>query len=202
MRLGSAALLLGLIALVLLIVGSLETLRLAPRVAKVVAVEGEAVAVLPPRLGRKTTVHRPLKPGMLVLAGTTVRTGPNGRVRLRWVDDVEMHIGPDTQLKVTRSSYDRVTKSLDALFQLRLGTVFVNLQRRLPAQSRLELQTPAITAAVRGTAFEVTVHPDGVTQLRVAHGVVAVRFADGTERQLQAGESVVAHPQRAAAQRP
>lgn len=202
MRLGSALLLLGLVALVALIIGSLETLRLAPRIAQVVAVEGDAVAVVPPRLGRKTPLTRPLKPGMLVLAGTTIRTGPNGRVRLRWVDEVEMRIGPNTQLKVTRASYDRATKALDALFRLNLGTVFVSLKRRLPAQSRLELQTPAITAAVRGTAFEVTVHPDGVTQLTVAHGVVAVRFADGTERRLQAGESIVAHPQRAAAQVP
>jgi hypothetical protein len=193
-RLGSAALLLGLAALVLLIFGSIETLRIAPRIAKVVAVEGEAVALIPPRLGRKQTITRPLKVGMLVLAGTTVRTGANGSVVLRWVDDVEMRIGANTQLKVTRSSYDRVTKALEALFRLNIGTVFVNLRRKLPSQSRLELQTPAITAAVRGTAFEVTVQPDGVTHLRVEHGVVTVRTADGKEHQLKEGEHLTAHP--------
>ncbi|GBC98384.1 hypothetical protein HRbin17_00896 [bacterium HR17] len=202
MRLGSAALLLGLMALVLLIVGSLETLRLAPRIAKVVAVQGEAVAVLPPRFGRKTTASRPLKPGMLVLAGTVLRTGPNGQVRLRWVDEVEVRIGPNTQLKVTRSSYDRVTKSLEALFRLNLGTVFVSLRRRLPAQSRLELQTPAITAAVRGTAFEVNVRSDGATRLKVAHGVVVVRLPNGTERHLQAGDQLFATPHNAATAAP
>lgn len=194
MRLGSAALLLGLVALVLLIFGSIETLRIAPRIAKVVAVRGQATAVLPPRLGRKRATERPLKVGMLVLAGTTVRTGAQSFVVLRWVDDVEMRIGPNTELKVTRSSYDRVTKALEALFRLNIGTVFVNLRRKLPSQSRLELQTPAITAAVRGTAFEVTVQPDGVTHLRVENGVVAVRTADGKEHQLKEGEHLTAHP--------
>lgn len=194
MRLGSAALLLGLTALVLLIFGSIETLRIVPRIAKVVTVQGQATVLLPPRLGRKQPTERPLKVGMLVLAGTTVRTGADSRVVLRWVDDVEMHIGPNTELKVTRSSYDRATKALQAIFRLDVGRVFVNLRRRLPAQSRLELETPAITAAVRGTAFEVVVQPDGVTHLRVEHGVVTVRTADGKERRVKRGEHLTVHP--------
>jgi hypothetical protein len=194
MRLGSLALLLGLVALTLLIFGSIETLRIAPLVAKVTEVKGDVVAVLPPKLGRKETVERPLKVGSLVLAGTTVKTGKASFVVLHWVDEVEMRIGPNTQLKVTRSSFNRATKALDALFRLDLGVVFVNLKRKLPARSRLELETPAITAAVRGTAYRVEVKPDGETRLEVEHGVVSVRTVKGQEIQLTAGQTIVAQP--------
>jgi hypothetical protein len=194
MRLGSLALLLGLVALTLLIFGSIETLRIAPLVAKVTEVKGDVVAVLPPKLGRKETVERSLKVGSLVLAGTTVKTGKDSFVILHWVDEVEMRIGPNTQLKVTRSSFNRATKALDALFRLDLGVVFVNLKRKLPARSRLELETPAITAAVRGTAYRVEVKPDGETRLEVEHGVVSVRTVKGQEIQLTAGQTIVAQP--------
>jgi hypothetical protein len=194
MRLGSLALLLGLVALMLLIFGSIETLRIAPLVAKVTEVKGDVVAVLPPKLGRKETVERPLKVGSLVLAGTTVKTGKASFVVLHWVDEVEMRIGPNTQLKVTRSSFNRATKALDALFRLDLGVVFVNLKRKLPARSRLELETPAITAAVRGTAYRVEVKPNGETRLEVDHGVVSVRTVKGQEIQLTAGQTIVAQP--------
>jgi hypothetical protein len=194
MRLGSLALLLGLVALTLLIFGSIETLRIAPLVAKVTEVKGDVVAVLPPKLGRKETVERSLKVGSLVLAGTTVKTGEDSFVILHWVDEVEMRIGPNTQLKVTRSSFNRATKALDALFRLDLGVVFVNLKRKLPARSRLELETPAITAAVRGTAYRVEVKPNGETRLEVDHGVVSVRTVKGQEIQLTAGQTIVAQP--------
>jgi hypothetical protein len=194
MRLGSLALLLGLVALTLLIFGSIETLRIAPLVAKVTEVKGYVVAALPSKLGRKEPVERPLKVGSLVLAGTTVKTGKESFVVLHWVDEVEMRIGPNTQLKVTRSSFNRVTKALDALFRLDLGTVFVNLKRKLPARSRLELETPAITAAIRGTAYYVEVKPDGETTLKVEHGFVSVRTVKGQEIQLTVGQAIVAQP--------
>ncbi|MFN4180099.1 MAG: hypothetical protein ACK4I8_07275, partial [Armatimonadota bacterium] len=125
MRIGSLALLLGLVALTLLIFGSIETLRIAPFVAKVTELKGDAVAVIPPKLGRKQPVERPLKVGSLVLAGTIVKTGKDAFVVLHWVDEVEMRIGPETQLKVTRSSFNKATKAIEALFKLNLGTVFV-----------------------------------------------------------------------------
>lgn len=194
MRLGSLALLIGLVALVLLIFGSIETLRIAPLVAKVTEVKGDVRAVLSPKAGRKQPVERPLKVGSLVLAGTLIRTGKDSFVVLHWVDEVEMRIGPETQLKVTRSSYDKATKALDALFRLNLGTVFVNLKRKLPSRSRLELETPAITAAVRGTAYKATVSPDGLTTLEVKKGTVSVRTKDGREIQLATGQTITADP--------
>ncbi len=194
MRIGSLALLLGLVALTLLIFGSIETLRIAPFVAKVTELRGDAVAVIPPKLGRKQPVERPLKVGSLVLAGTIVKTGKDAFVVLQWVDEVEMRIGPETQLKVTRSSFNKATKAIEALFRLNLGTVFVNLKRKLSPRSRLELETPTITAAVRGTAYQVEVKPDGETVLQVERGVVAVKTAKGQELQLTAGQTVVAKP--------
>ncbi len=195
MRLGSLALLLGLAALTLMIFGSIETLRIAPLVAKVTELKGEVVAVIPPKLGRKKTVQRPLKVNSLVLAGTTIKTSKESFVVLKWIDEVEMRIGPETELKVTRSSFNKATKVIDALFRLDLGSVFVNLKRKLPSRSRLELETPAITAAVRGTAYEVKVDLNGVTTLKVERGQVSVKTASGTEMTLQAGQKIVASPE-------
>ncbi|MCS7191405.1 MAG: FecR family protein [Armatimonadetes bacterium] len=192
MRLGSLVLLVGLIALTLLIFGSIETLRIAPLVAKVTEMNGEVIALIPPKLGRKRNVQRPLKVGSLVLAGTTIKTGKESFVTLKWVDEVEMRIGPESELKVTRSSFNKATKAIEALFRLNLGAVFVNLKRRLPARSKLELETPAITAAVRGTAYEVKVEPNGVTTLQVKHGQVIVKTLNGHEVSLQAGQKIIA----------
>lgn len=194
MRLGSLALLLGLVALTLLIFGSIETLRIVPLIAKVVEIKGDVVAVLNAKAGRKQPVERPLKVGSLVLAGTTVKTGKDSFVVLHWIDEVEMRIGPETQLKVTRSSFNKATKAIDALFWLNLGTVFVNLKRKLTPRSRLELETPAITAAVRGTAYEVEVKPDGETILHVERGIVSVRTVKGQELQLTEGQAILAKP--------
>lgn len=191
MRLGSLALLLGLIALTLLIFGSIETLRIAPLVAKVTEVKGEALALLPPKLGREKLVERPLKVGSLILSGTTVKTGKGSFIVLHWVDEFEMRIGPETQLKVKRSSFNRTTKALDTLFKLDLGTVFVKLKRKLPARSRLELETPSITAAVCGTAYEVSVDPEGTTTLKVRNGTVTVRTVRGEELKLTGGRAIV-----------
>ncbi len=197
MRLGSALLLLGLVALTLLIFGSIETLRVAPRIAKVTEVKGAAVALLPSKMGRQSLRERPLKVGSLVLTGMVIKTGKDSSVTLRWVDEVEMRIGSETELKVTRTSYDKATQALEALLRLNLGTVFVNLKRKLPANSRLELATPAITAAVRGTAFELRVAPDGLTALRVHHGAVAVRAVTGKETEVKGGETLLASPKGA-----
>ena len=193
MRLGSALLLLGLMAVTLLIFGSIETLRIAPKVAKVTEVRGEAVAIIPSRLERKEPATRPLTVGSLVLTGMRIRTGKNSSVTLKWVDEVEMRIGPDTEMQVMRSSYDRATKALEGLFRLNLGTIFVNLKRKLPARSRLELETPAITAAVRGTVFEVSVAPNGTTVVEVLEGTVAVRTVQkAQEVTLTAGKRLIA----------
>lgn len=194
MRLGSLALLLALVALTILIFGSIETLRIAPLLAKVTELKGEAVAIITPKLGRKQKVEQPLKVGSLVLAGTTVRTGKNSLIVLKWVDEVEMRIGPETELKVNRSSFNKATKAIEALFRLNLGNVFVNLKRKLPARSRLELETPAITASVRGTAYKVKVEPNGLTTLKVEQGSVLVKLANGKEVLLSAGQKVMADP--------
>lgn len=194
MRVAVIASLIALAGLVLFTLGTIETLRIGARVAKVVAVKGEGVAIIPPRLGRKETSVRKLKVGTLILTGTTVRTGPDGEVVLRWVDDLEMHIGPDTELKVTRTSYDRFKKALEALFRLELGEVFVRIKRRLSAHSRVELETPAITAAVQGTAFGVRVRPGGRTNVWVEHGEVLVRTKGGQGISLSAGQSLTATP--------
>lgn len=192
MRLGSLVLLLGLIALTLFIFGSIETLRVAPLIAKVTELKGKAVAIIPTKFGRKQTMERNLEVGSMVLAGTTIKTCKESLVGLRWVDEVEMRIGPETELKITRSSFSKATKAIEALFRLDLGTVFVNLKRKLPSRSRLELETPAITAAVRGTAYEVKVEPNGLTTLHVKHGHVFVKALKGQEVILSAGQKVVA----------
>ncbi len=196
MRLGSALLLLGLVALTLFIFGSIETLRIAPKVAQVTQLKGTAVALLPSKSGRQRTVERPLSVGTLVLTGTVIRTGKDSQVTLEWVDEVELKIGPETEMKVLRTSYDRSTKALEGLFRLDLGKVLVDIKRQLPARSRLELETPAITAAVRGTTFEVTVAPDGTTTVVVFKGEVAVRTAKGgQEVALTAGRHLVVSPE-------
>ncbi|MCS7223447.1 MAG: FecR domain-containing protein [Armatimonadetes bacterium] len=193
MRLGSAALLLGLIALVAFILGSVQTLRLVPKVAKVTEVRGEVLALLPPRLGRPERTM-PLKVGSLVLTGTEIRTGVDSSVSLHWADEVTLKIGPKSKLKVTRSRFDRATKALEAIFRLGIGSVFVKLQKSLTPQSVVELETPGVTAAVRGTAFWAEVNQIGETLIRVSEGIVSLRPRLGNRLNLKANDSVLFAP--------
>ncbi len=193
MRLGSAALLLGLIALVAFITMTMQTLRIAPKIAKVTEVRGSVVAQLPARLGRSVRTVS-LKLGSVVASGTIIQTGPDGSATLHWVDELTLRIGPNSKLKVNRSRFDRTRKTLQAIFHLDIGSVFLSLQKKSSEETLVDLTTPGVTAAVRGTALTVQVDETGQTLVTVSEGVVSVFPRSGSGIRLKAHDTALFSP--------
>ena len=66
----------------------------------------------------------------------------------------------------------------------------------MTSRRKLQLRTPTVTGAIRGTEFEVTVAPDGGTTLTMIDGEVELANTLGTVR-LNGGEQGVAEAGRA-----
>ncbi|MCX7777589.1 MAG: FecR family protein [Armatimonadetes bacterium] len=177
-----------LLLLAAVAVMSTKTIQIAQRVSVVKFVSGEAYVE---RFGLESK-RKPLKKGMLVKTFDVVRTGENGRVILRWVDDFQIELKPKTVLRVLRSSFDKGKGTTTSLFFLRSGEAVAKFERKLSPGSTFELRTPVVMAAVRGTEFSTRIERDGSVTVKVYSGVVTLKVSStGKEFALKVGE--VAH---------
>lgn len=108
-----------------------------------------------------------------VAAGATVRTGPDGRGLLTYPDGSTTELGPGSELGV--ETLERSRRG-DLVVELRqsLGRTWHVVARALSSGSRFVVRTPAATASVRGTTFEVAIAEDGTTTVTAVEGVVRV----------------------------
>lgn len=110
--------------------------------------------------------------GDLVRPGDQVRTSSDGHAVLTFVDGSTMVIEPGASL-VLEDATIRQGSVVVRVFQA-VGLTWSSVSRHLAPGSRFDVRTPAITASVRGTAFEVEVSADGKTRVRTSEGTVAV----------------------------
>ena len=151
----------------------MQSLFVIQRLAAVTNVAG-SVSILPQ--GAKAFVG--LGDRKRVLAGDVVRTGSDGWLTLKWVDNSKIRVGPGTTLKVLRCQFSPSRDADTYLFKMDVGQVWVRVLKALSKPSKFEIATPTATAAVRGTVFSVKVAPDGKTQVTVLEGEVRVRSGD------------------------
>ncbi|MBI4676494.1 MAG: FecR domain-containing protein [Elusimicrobia bacterium] len=110
---------------------------------------------------------------MPVEEGDHVRTGADGRAELALSADSVIDLGPGSA--ITLSNLDPKQTLLD----LDLGTLVAKLRWKGTPGRRLDVMTPTVVAAVRGTEFGVTVQEGGDTSVGVFdEGKVAVRTKD------------------------
>lgn len=118
---------------------------------------------------------RPARAAQALAAGDFVRTRDAARMALLFADQTQVRLHQNTVLQV---------KALAAAGQgtttLRLEAGRAWTQTRRPPGSPLELQTPAATAAIRGTDWHISVEPDGRTLLTVLSGTVEFGNPQGT----------------------
>ncbi len=110
--------------------------------------------------------------------GDVVRTLPQSRAVLLLADETQLKLNENTEMRLqsaNRSStlISRVAAVGDradqSILNLGSGRVYVR-SKRTPAQVRVE--TPAVTAAIRGTEFDILVRPDGETVATVLDGAI------------------------------
>ena len=123
-----------------------------------------------------------------LLVGDKLRTGPNGGLALRFVDQTLIRVHRNSELVVKN-----VGGGTQAELDLSLGQIWA---RALEGGDGVEVTTPSATAAIKGTDWSMAVDPDGRTTLVVMSGVVNLSNEFGAV-DVGAGEAAIAEIGRA-----
>lgn len=146
-------------------------------VGNVTVVEGAAFRM--PKGGAEES----LKQGADVELDDTLRTGPDGSVKLTLTDQSVVVLGPDSELVVERAEFESQERSKVSL-KLLVGGVWAKVKKAIAgSDSTFEVSAARAVAGVRGTIFRVDATPLIVgtrppkireTVVRVSEGRVAV----------------------------
>ena len=128
--------------------------------------------------------------GTALAIGDQLRTGPRSRASLRLSNLSVLRVGELMRYEIEPA---RSTSGAKAALNLKSGSAYF-FSRDKPSQ--IELKTPTVTGAIRGTEFALTVAPDGRTTLMMIDGEVELTNALGHVT-LHAGEQGVAEAGRA-----
>ncbi len=114
------------------------------------------------------------KPSQLLAGGAYVRTLQASKMALLFADDTQIRLNQNSVLQVKSLATATEPTSL----VLSLGRAWAQTKRS--DGSRLNLQTPAATAGIRGTDWELEVDASGKTLLTVLSGTVELSNAQGS----------------------
>lgn len=159
--------------------------RPSPGVGEVVGAQGgEEINLVERR------AWAPVEVAQRLLAGDTLRTGTYGNLALLFADRTQIRVHRNSTLLVK----DIATggRAGASLLELRQGTAW----SRAATGGTLRIETPAATAAIRGTEWSLTVEPSGATTLVVLEGEIAFENPQGAIL-VRAGEIAFAEIGRA-----
>lgn len=97
--------------------------------------------------------------GEILQVGDGVRTGADGRAVLTYFEGSTVEIEPSSELVIEAASLEPDASTVIVMTQV-IGHTWHVVTRQLRPTSRYEVNTPAATAAVRGTTFEVLIEQD------------------------------------------
>lgn len=117
---------------------------------------------------------QPARPAQALATGDFVRTRQAARMALLFADDTQLRLHQNTVLQVKG-----VATPAQPVTTLLLNAGRAWTQTRRADGSRLNLETPAATAAIRGTDWDISVDDDGRTLLTVLSGTVEFSNAQG-----------------------
>ncbi len=117
-----------------------------------------------------------------LLPGDILRTNATGALAVLFRDHTQIRLGRNTALRVKEIGAG------DSKLELQSGTIWARAER---GGEGLAIDTPAATAAIRGTDWTLTVGADGKTSLTVLEGAVELTNAYGSVTVKQ-GEGAVA----------
>lgn len=134
----------------------LQWMRTTAVVALVVDLHGQAEI-------SRGEQRAPLKTGMSVTIGASLRTGPESSLTLEYPDGSRSLLGPDTELRLVDLSKLPISSAQQTRIDLSRGRLENGVQRQpRNGGGRFVIEMPAAVAAVRGTRFRVTASEDAV----------------------------------------
>jgi tetratricopeptide (TPR) repeat protein len=170
-------------------------------VGKLVAAKGE-VSV------RRSTTSQwvPAEVGQALLAGDAVRTGPASAASILCVDESQIKLNENTVVILKSIAPSPRLKPVTPVkgepppasrYEVPEGEIWL---RNKHEKFRFELETPAITAIIRGTELNIKVQRNGATSVILLEGNVCIANPQG-EVCLRPGEEGYAVPGRKPAKR-
>lgn len=153
-----------------------------------------------------TSDWRDVRTGQDLFAGDTIRTGPDSRAAILCIDETQLKLNENT-IVILKSGVPspRLGGVIPAgarpvegsFYEVPQGEIWL---RNKNDKARFEVQTPAVTAAIRGTEFNLKVAPEGITSLVLLEG--SLRFSNPFgELELNPGEEGLARPGQAPTKR-
>ena len=142
----------------------------AQNAAKVLSAQGTVDHEQPPWVA--VTVN------LWLTVGSKVRTGDQSRLVLLLADETQLKVNANTELQLAnvRDSSTLVQRialaagrSQESVLNVSKGQVWLRARNK-PAD--IKVATPAVTAAIRGTEFDLRVNADGESIITVLEGVV------------------------------
>ncbi len=144
--------------------------------------------------------------GRDLFAGDSVRTGQDSRVAILCVDETQLKLNENT-IVVLKSSAPSTRMGIAvpaaqpaagaSLYEVPAGEIWL---RNKNQKARFEVQTPAVTAAIRGTEFNLKVNRTGATSLVLLEGKLTLANPQG-QIDLDPGEEGFAEIGRAPVKR-
>lgn len=128
------------------------------------------------QVSRNGGAFEPATDGAIIGPGDVIRTAADSRAVLTYFEGSTVSVEPSSELAIDEASTARDGSTIVVMTQ-NLGRTWHVVTKLIIGGSRYEVRTPAATASVRGTAFEVDVARDAtgtsVTHLSTAEGAVA-----------------------------
>ena len=163
------------------------------RAGRFISVQGP-VEVLRGKQTIPATTQLPLQ------TGDIIRTGASARVAILLSDGTKLKLGANATVQLKQLSPERrgavtpvAAGEVRTVLQFFVGQGW--LERKGPPDA-LEIETPTVRAATRGTEFALDVAPDGSTVLSVLRGRVRVANPQGEVVVGQGEQAFIIEPQR------
>jgi hypothetical protein len=138
---------------------------------------GEVVFTIGQATGQTAANQAPqaLQKGAPVSVGQTLRTGPNGHIHIRFIDQGFVSVRPGSELLIEDFAFDAKNPQASRVkFSLKQGTGrVISGQAGQSAKENFRLNTPVSAIGIRGTDFVVQTTKD-LTRVAVYQGAVVV----------------------------
>jgi tetratricopeptide (TPR) repeat protein len=143
-----------------------------------------------------------------LFTGDALRTGPLSRAAILCVDESQLKLHENTVLELRSVMASprlglaevipaALEKAAHSLYSVPQGEVWL---RNSKESFRFELETPAVTAGLRGTEFNLKVSPNGTTYLTLLQGSLQLANTFGS-LMLNSGEEGITRPGQAPTKR-
>jgi len=116
---------------------------------------------------------------MELAAGDTITTGANESAKLTFFDGSVMEIKANSEILINELSTASTGSTTVSLMQ-QVGSTINRIEKLVDSSSKYEVETPAASAVVRGTIFDLLVQENGDTTVKSEQGSVSFTASDVT----------------------